>query len=74
MKGEAEKEDIPQVPRKDLEMAEKVSKYNVSVIISLLFFPKCPHIEFMPYLMCIVFTLNSGLLKFLNPLPLLSGV
>lgn len=54
MKGEAEKEDIPQVPRKDLEMAEKVSKYNVSVIISLLFFPKCPHIEFMPYLMCIL--------------------
>lgn len=30
MKGEAEKEDIPQVPRKDLEMAEKVSKYNES--------------------------------------------
>lgn len=30
MKGEAEKEDVPQVPRKDLEMAEKVSKYNES--------------------------------------------
>ncbi|XP_044061345.1 GPALPP motifs-containing protein 1 [Siniperca chuatsi] len=29
-KGEAEKDDVPQVSRKDLEMAEKVSKYNES--------------------------------------------
>ncbi|XP_008283018.1 GPALPP motifs-containing protein 1 [Stegastes partitus] len=29
-KGEAEKDDVPQVSRKDLEMADKVSKYNES--------------------------------------------
>lgn len=29
-KGESEKDDVPQVSRKDLEMAEKVSKYNES--------------------------------------------
>ncbi|XP_022051129.2 GPALPP motifs-containing protein 1 [Acanthochromis polyacanthus] len=29
-KGEAEKDDVPQLSRKDLEMAEKVSQYNES--------------------------------------------
>lgn len=29
-KGEAEKDDVPQLSQKDLEMAEKVSKYNES--------------------------------------------
>lgn len=42
-KGEAEKDSAPQVPRKDLEMAEKVSKYNVSGLASLLLSPKCLH-------------------------------
>lgn len=38
MKGEVEKDDVPQLSRKDVEMAEKVSKYNVSVITSSFFF------------------------------------
>lgn len=31
-KGEVERDDVPQLTQKDLEMAEKVSKYNVSCV------------------------------------------
>lgn len=43
-KGEVEKDDAPQLSHKDLEMAAKVSKYNVSGITPSLLFSKCPHI------------------------------
>lgn len=63
-KGEAEKDSAPQVPRKDLEMAEKVSKYNVSGSASLLLSPKYRHftdahseLKFL-YLLTVIRTLN----------------
>lgn len=36
-KGEVERDDVPQVTQKDLDMAEKVSKYNVSRVFIILF-------------------------------------
>lgn len=36
-KGEVERDDVPQLTQKDLDMAEKVSKYNVSHVFIILF-------------------------------------
>lgn len=59
-KGEAEKDSVPHVSHKDLEMAEKVSKYNVSGCTSFFTSLKCSRLAEYAFL----FTLSSGL-KFL---------
>lgn len=65
-----EKDDVPQLSQKDLEMAEKVSKYNVSLQPSHSFSDMDRHIISATFLKNLHFELRTKIFFFFltNPL------